>query len=161
MNWTSVVAKINHISVSSIQDILHALDASNHGCNKNDPDNWHWCSHSVSCANHYFIAALMWHSFILETACLGNLNGIWWGDPMQPALCSLASAPDQGSMAVQLHLLEYFVVHYTSSACWRSEWAEKGSACSWHVLHLLKASNIIRAYKESYLPSQGGWHLQK
>ena len=34
MNWTSVVAKINHISVSSIQDILHALDASNHGCNK-------------------------------------------------------------------------------------------------------------------------------
>ena len=54
---------------------------------------------------------------------------------------------------VQLHLLECFVVHYTSSssACWGSEWAEKGSACGWHVLHLLKASNN-RAYKESCLP---------
>ena len=58
-------------------------------------------------------------------------------------------------IAVQLHLLECFVIHYTSSACWGSEWAEKGSACGWHVLHLLKASNIIRAYKESCLPSQG------
>ena len=97
----------------------------------------------------------MWHSFILETACMfGKLKWHLMRWP-QLALCSLASTPDQGSIAVQLHLLECFVVHYTSSACWGSEWAEKGSACGWHVLHLLKVSNIIRAYKESCLPSQG------
>ena len=56
MNWTLVVAKINHISVSYI---LHALDASNHGCNKMMIRTTDTDVHSVSCANHYFIAAMV------------------------------------------------------------------------------------------------------
>ena len=67
-------------------------------------------------------------------------------------LCSLASAPDQGSIAVQLRLLECFVVHYTSSACWGSEWAEKGSACGLTCTPPIQGKQRYRAYKESCLP---------
>ena len=70
---------------------------------------------------------------------------IWWGDPS--TICSLASAPDQGSIAVQLHL------SYITQALHAEEVNEQRKEV--HAVDILKASNIIRAYKESCLPSQG------
>ena len=95
-------------------------------------------------ASIYFFC-LMWH---LETVGKLECHLMRW--PQHYVLFSIGTRSRFYSSSTA------FVVHYTSSACWGSEWAEKRKCMQLTcILHLLKASNIIRAYKESCLPSRG------
>ena len=115
---------------------------------------YHFTSHKVADAFGHENAFSAWGDRVSSYRDCMHVWKTWMAfDEVTPVSTMLFSISTRSRyyIAVQLHLLECFVIHYTSSACWGSEWAEKGSACGWHVLHLLKASNN-RAYKESCLP---------